>query len=89
MATQQHQEQPMTLEQIEAHVQEANLDQYAETQGATRAGIDLGAQIQRVCGVYRGVRPVLQVIVNFPLIPESIKKAVRTFMTVMDGICPA
>ena len=83
----------MTLEQIEAHIEKANLGQFAQPQGATRGAdaksIDLAAQLQRVCGIYRGIRPILQVIVNFPLIPESIKKAIRTFMSVMDGICPA
>ncbi len=90
MATQQHyDEQPMTLEQLEAHLKKANLDQFVQPQGAKGAAIDLGAQLQRICGIYRGIRPILQVIVNFPLIPESIKKAIRTFMSVMDGICPA
>lgn len=89
MATQQHQEQPLTLEQIETHLKKANLEQYTHSAQAEAKAIDLGAQLKKICGVYRGVRPILQVVVNFPLIPASIKNALKTFMSVMDPICPA
>ena len=92
MATQQHHDESMTLEQIEAHLKSANIEQYAsqgEAKGvAPAASLDLGATLKKICGVYRGIRPILVVVVNFPLIPASVKNAIRTFMSVMDPICP-
>lgn len=82
-------EKEMTLEQIEAHIQNAKMEQF-EVGSSTAASEALApvAVLQKVCGVYKAIRPILAVIVNFPLIPESIKKAIRTFMGVMDGLCP-
>lgn len=89
----QQQEPEMTLEQIEAHIESANLEQYdslrAEGMAAAGAQQDLSGQLQKVCGIYRGIRPVLKVLLSFPLIPGSIKKALKTFVNVMDSICPA
>ncbi len=85
----QNQEQ-MTLEQIESHIKSANLEQYDKPQarGVTAAQQDLTGQLQKICGIYKGIRPILQVISNFPIIPASIKNAIKTFMKVMDSICP-
>lgn len=90
----QQQEPEITLEQIEDHIKKANLEQYDDsrrTEGMAAAGAqqDLAGQLQKVCGIYRGIRPVLKVLLNFPLIPGSIKKALKTFVNVMDSICPA
>ena len=81
----QRQEPQMTLEQIEAHIKSANLDQFNQPQAQTQ---DLAAQLKKVCTVYKAIKPVLQVLVNFPLIPASIKNAIKTFMSVMNTICP-
>lgn len=79
------QEPQMTLEQIETHIKSANLEQFNQPHAQAQ---DLGAQLQRVCQVYRGIRPILQAVVNFPLIPGSIKNAIRSFLSVMNTICP-
>lgn len=80
----------MTLEQIEAHIQSANLDQYDKPQmEGIDAQQDLQAVLQRICKIYGVVKPILEAILNFPLIPASVKKALRIFMKVMDAICPA
>ncbi len=86
----QHEEKLMTLEQIEAHVKSANLEQFDKPQAAAAAGAqqDITSQLQKVCSVYRGVRPILQVVAGFPLLPGSIKGAVNSFMSVMNTICP-
>ncbi|MEO6733764.1 MAG: hypothetical protein ABIN01_21250 [Ferruginibacter sp.] len=87
-------EKQMTLEQIEAHIKAANFEQYdkpqahAGTAAAPAAALDLGAQLKRICAVYKGIKPILTVVVNFPLIPTSIKNAIKTFMSVMNSICP-
>ncbi len=88
----QVQEPQMTFEQIEAHIKKANLDQYdkPKPKAAAAAGAQhaLTDQLQKICGVYKGIRPILQAVVHFPLVPSSIKKALKTFMKVMDSICP-
>jgi hypothetical protein len=80
-----NQDQNMTLEQIEAHIQSANLEQFNQPQAGTA---DISGQLKKVCTVYRSIRPVLNAVVNFPLIPGSIKAALKTFMTVLDPTCP-
>lgn len=83
----QDQEQQMTLEQIEAHLQSSNLEQFNEQQPGAQAQ-DITSQLQRICGAYRAIRPILNAVLNFPLIPASIKNALRAFMSVMNMICP-
>lgn len=79
----------MTLEQIEEHLQNANLEQYDKPQASgVDAQQDIGDQLQKICGIYRGIRPILEIISKFPLLPRSIRKAIKTFMTVLDSICP-
>lgn len=75
----------MTLEQIEAHIKSANLEQFNQPHAQAQ---DLGAQLQKVCKVYKAIKPILQAVVSFPLIPGSIKNAIKTFLSVMNTICP-
>jgi hypothetical protein len=85
-----NQEQSMTFEQIEAHVKSADLTQYDKPQavGVAGAQADLTSQLQKICGIYKIVRPIIQGILGIPLIPESLKKPLRVFVSVMDAICP-
>ena len=41
-----------------------------------------------VCQTYLKIRPFLEMILNFPLIPKKIKDAVRQLMAVLDTLCP-
>lgn len=85
-------EQQMTLAQVEQHLDKANMEQFdklpAGVAGAQGDAASLSGVLQKVCGVYKAVRPILSIIVNFPLLPEKIKNAVKTFMKVMDSVCP-
>lgn len=78
----------MTLEQIEAHIQSANLQQFEAKQQPGAQAEGLADQLKKVCSVYKAIRPVLKAVISFPLIPGSIKNAIRTFMSVLDTICP-
>jgi hypothetical protein len=69
-------QESMSFEQIEAHLKSANLQQY-EKQGGQQEAFDPAAKLQQVCGIYRGVRPVISAILSFPLIPSSIKNPMR------------
>lgn len=77
----------MTLEQIEAHLQQANLSQFDKPK-ADFTVPPPGDVLKEVCKVYNAIRPIIAVIVNFSLTPPSIKSGLTTFMKVMDGICP-
>jgi len=44
--------------------------------------------LEKVCGLYRTVRPFLNVASNFFLIPAKVKKVIKTFIGLMDGLCP-
>lgn len=79
-------QESMTFEQIESHLKSGNVQQY-EQQGNQEA-FDPAAKLKQVCGIYRTVRPVISAILGFPLIPGSIKTPMRTFMNVMNSVCP-
>ncbi len=81
----QVQEPQMTLEQIEAHIKSANLEQFNQPHAQAQ---DLSAQLQKVCQIYKVIKPILQAVLSFPLIPSSIKNAIKTFVNVMNTICP-
>ena len=83
-------QEQLTFEQIEAHIKSANLEQYDNPKAAVVAGAprDLAGELQKICGIYKGIRPILQAVSTFPLIPASIKNAIKAFMKVMDAICP-
>lgn len=55
---------------------------------AALAKADPAAVLVKVCGLYRTVRPFLNVASNFFLIPAKVKKVIKTFMGLMDGLCP-
>lgn len=80
----------MTLEQIEAHIKAANLEQYDKpaAHAAAAPQQDLASTLKRICAVYKAIKPILQVVANFPLLPASIKNAIKSFMNVMNSICP-
>lgn len=79
----------MTIEQIEAHLQAANLEQFnkPEMEGVEGAQMDMQGKLQQICGIYKGIKPILQAVMNFPLVPASIKTALRIFSSAMDSIC--
>jgi len=84
-------QQQMTLEQLEAHLKKGNIEQFATNGGAT-AQTDAAAAapadvLKKICGAYKVIKPILTIVLNFPLIPSSVKNAIRTFMNIMNGIC--
>lgn len=47
-----------------------------------------GEIITKACGVYRKVRPFLEVYTSLFFLPKKWKAPVITFMVFMDGLCP-
>jgi hypothetical protein len=84
--------QELTFEAIDAHVKKANLADFepggAHHFAAGAAAAAPGDVIKKVCAIYHVIRPILEGILHIPFIPSSWKKAIQTFITLMDGLCP-
>lgn len=72
-----------TFEEVEAYVDKLNAQQ---PEGAQE---DLTVGIEKVCKYYKIVKPILNVVMSLPLIPEKIKKPIKDFMAILDTFCPA
>ena len=83
----------LSFEQIDAHIKKADLSKYevGGTHHFTAADVTAqpGGVLQKLCGIYHVIRPILTAISVFPLIPASWKAAIKTFMSLMDSICPS
>ena len=44
--------------------------------------------LQNICPTYKTIKPILQLLLGLPLIPESWKVAIKAFMSIMDAVCP-
>jgi hypothetical protein len=47
-----------------------------------------GDVLQKICAIYRGIRPILIALENFPLIPKKWRDALKVFTDLMDTLCP-
>lgn len=85
-------EKQLTFEEVNAHFEKADLNVFeqngkhhftAEMAIGNPAGV-----LQSVCKIYKVVRPFLDLVSNIPLIPATWKAAIKTFMGLMDQLCP-
>ena len=82
----------LTFEQIDALMKRVNVADYqaggkshltaAAAQNAT------AALPQQFCTIYKAVRPVLEAVLLFPLIPEQWKAVIKAFIGILDTLCP-
>ena len=82
----------LTFEAIDAHIRRANLASF-EPGGehhvtAEMVAVAPGTVLEKVCKIYHVIRPILAALLLFP-IPASWKAAIRTFMALMDKLCPS
>lgn len=56
--------------------------------GLKAAAAEDGDLMSKICGVYKKVRPFLEVVTSLFFIPKKWKTPILTLMAVMDGICP-
>lgn len=86
------QDNPLTFEEVNRHFESVDLSQFQEggknffSPGAVSTAP--GDVLQKVCAIYKVVRPFLALVSNLPLIPKKWKEAIKTFMGLMDGLCP-
>lgn len=81
------------FDEINQGIQALDIDKYApgggqaltaqQAQQAQAAGF-----AESVCPVYKAIRPILQALVNLPILPGSWRKALEVFVTLMDSLCP-
>lgn len=81
-----------TFEQIDAEVKELNLKDF-ELGGkhhfsAAAVAANPASVLQSICAIYRRIRGILNAIANFPLLPGSWRAAIKTFISLMDNLCP-
>ncbi|MGB7921973.1 MAG: hypothetical protein WCF57_01880 [Pyrinomonadaceae bacterium] len=78
-----------TFEDVDKHIQQADLSPYQSGGAKAPAGAaGAAAAIPNVCGAYQIIRPILALVGNLPLIPKKWKDAIKAFMSVMDTFCP-
>ncbi|WP_300661836.1 hypothetical protein [Fluviicola sp.] len=81
-----------SFEKVNADLEKIDLSAYEEGGAYAFTAADInnapGDVLQKVCKIYRVVRPAFSVIVSLPFIPEKIKSAIRTFMGALDMLCP-
>lgn len=82
----------ITFEEIQDHLANSNLADFEEGGERSFNAMDVAGDpagvLQRICSLYRIIRPILNGILLIPLIPANIKNAIRVFMGAMDMLCP-
>lgn len=86
------QDNQLTFEEVNKHFENADLKPF-QTGGKSHFTAEAvskapGDVLQKVCGIYKIVRPFLALVSNIPLIPPKWREAIKTFMGLMDGLCP-
>ena len=82
----------ITFEEINDHINKADLSQFKEGAAkhfnAANVAADPSGVLQKVCSIYHVIKPILQGILLIPFIPAPWKEAIRTFIKLMDTLCP-
>jgi hypothetical protein len=86
------QDNQLSFEEVNKHFESADLTQFQNGNKNFFTSADVtktpGDVLQKVCAIYKVVRPFLALVANLPLIPKKWKEAIKTFMGLMDGLCP-
>jgi hypothetical protein len=85
-------EKDWTFEEIDKHVQQADLNAFAQGGAhhftAAAAQATPGDVLKKICAIYKVVRPILVAVSKIPLIPKKWRDAITTFVGLMDQLCP-
>lgn len=83
----------LTFEEVNKHFESVDLSQFTEggthhfsAKSVAAAPADV---LNKVCGIYRVVRPFLVLVSNFPLLPVKWREAIKIFIGLLDSICPS
>ena len=82
----------MTFEELIQHFTNSNLEQFEEGAEsyfqASDVKVDPILVLKKICKIYKVIRPALVILSRIPFIPPIVKKAVQTFMSLLDKVCP-
>ena len=84
------QDKKLTFEEVNKHFESVDLSAFhkgGRSYFAPGAGATADV-LQKICSIYKIVRPFLVLVSNIPLIPAKWREAIKTFINLMDGICP-
>ena len=85
-----------TFEQVDNHVEDVYVEDLERIERDLVKGsgkknvvkISPEIAIEKICEVYKAVRPILMIVSTFPLLPARWKKIVLIFVRVLDSLCP-
>jgi len=81
-----------TFEEVDKAVQSADLTPFQQGGRhhftAAAVAVSPGDVLKKICAAYKIVRPIMALIAGLPLIPSKWKEVVKTFMGLMDSLCP-
>jgi|CXWL01.1.fsa_nt_gi hypothetical protein len=84
--------QTPSFEEIDRHINALDLREFQADGRFHFTTTDVkaapGDVLQKVCTIYRAIRPILLVLQGLPLIPAAWRAAIKTFTGLMDTLCP-
>ncbi|HZI56967.1 MAG TPA: hypothetical protein VFF39_09335 [Verrucomicrobiae bacterium] len=81
----------MTFEQIDAAINKLDLASHQNTVAklSANAAGNPALALPQLCPIYKGgVRAILVLLSNFPLIPQKWRDAIKALISVLDLLCP-
>lgn len=81
-----------TFELIDAEVKKLDLSDYEEGGKnhftASAVAANPASVLRSICTIYNRIKGILSAIANFPLLPGSWRAAIKTFISLMNNLCP-
>lgn len=83
--------QDYSFEEINRQINALNLEDFQPGGQHYFTGADVAAApgdvLKKLCRIYRPIRPILDALRKFPLIPKKWRDAIGVFMDLMDKLC--
>jgi hypothetical protein len=80
-------EREFSFEEVDRQIQSLKLTEEKKVAGKAAAASPADV-ISQVCPIYQAIRPILKSLLSLP-IPKKWKDAIRSFIRLMDLVCPA
>lgn len=81
----------LTFDQLNKHADTLDTDgMVSEHSLMTTEGVALAPDevMGKICGIYKKVRPFLELAANLFFLPKKWRTPILSFMLVLDGLCP-
>jgi hypothetical protein len=77
-----------TYEQINAAFSSFDMANHQNAIKQLGAAPSPASVIGQICPIYKAVRPFLQAVANFPILPPVWRAGISAFISAMDLLCP-